>query len=160
MNGGPGKIPAVQLFNRQRAVPLDLMRLRRIAPAAAARCLEHAGPGEHLLGQMDTVEISVVSDRVIARVHRQFMEIPGATDVITFGHGEIVLSAATAARQARENGEEPNREVARYIVHGLLHLNGHLDADPADAAAMWTVQESVLQALWPVGCPSSDRGNS
>ena len=149
MRSEPGKIPAVQLFNRQRAVPLDLPRLRTLAPRAAAQCLEHAGPGERLLGQMDAVEISVVSDRVIARVHRQFMEIPGATDVITFGHGEIGLSAATAARQARENGEECDREVARYIVHGLLHLNGHLDADPAAAAAMWQAQEGILQSLWP-----------
>ena len=77
------------------------------------------------------------------------MGIPGATDVITFGHGEIVLSAATAERQARENGEERNREVARYIVHGLLHLNGHEDADPADATTLWQAQETILEAVWP-----------
>ena len=93
--------------------------------------------------------MAVVSDRVIARVHQQFMDIAGATDVITFGHGEIVLSAATAARQARAHGETCDREVARYIVHGLLHLNGHEDAETADAAAMWRAQEEVLQACWP-----------
>ena len=151
MNGGgvPGKIPQVEFFNRQRAVPLDLKRLRVLAATAAARCLEHPGPAKARLGCLDAVEISAVSDRVIARVHRRFLDVPGATDVITFGHGEIVLSATTAARQAWENDEECGREVARYIVHGLLHLNGHEDADATDAAAMWQAQESVLQALWP-----------
>ncbi len=95
------------------------------------------------------VEISLVSDRIIAQVHRRFMNVPGATDVITFAHGEIVISVATAARQARENAEVVGREVARYIVHGLLHLHGHEDADPADAVAMWQAQERVLGETWP-----------
>ncbi len=78
------------------------------------------------------------------------MNVPGATDVITFNHGEIVLSADTARRQALEHGETTDREIARYIVHGLLHLNGHEDADPDDAATMWRAQEHVLRLLWPV----------
>ncbi len=140
----------VRVSNRQRGVSLDLARLQSLATAAVAQCIEHPGPGETLLGGLEEVDIVVVSDRVIARVHRQFMNVPGATDVITFGHGEIVLSASTAARQAGEHGEAPDREAARYIVHGLLHLNGHEDADPIDAATMWQTQEKVLQSLWPV----------
>ena len=101
-------------------------------------------------GNLAIVDVSVVSDRVITRVHRQFLDVPGATDVITFEHGEIVLSATTAARQALENGEECNREIARYIVHGLLHLNGYDDNEATAAAAMWKIQERVLQAVWPL----------
>ncbi len=78
------------------------------------------------------------------------MDVPGATDVITFAHGEIVVSAATAARQAHQNGEVVEREIARYIVHGFLHLNGHEDADPEEAALMWQAQEQVLADLWPL----------
>ena len=37
----------------------------------------------------------------------------------------------------------------RYIVHGLLHLNGHNDADPADAAKMWQAQEQIVGEVWP-----------
>ncbi len=65
----------------------------------------YPGAARAVARKLDEVEVSVVSDRVIARVHRHFLEVPGATDVITFAHGEIVLSATTAARQARENGE-------------------------------------------------------
>lgn len=95
------------------------------------------------------MEVSIVSDRAIAAVHRRFLKVRGATDVITFPHGEIVVSATTAARQAMEHGEAMGRELARYVVHGLLHLHGHLDAESKDAAAMWRAQEKVLDQLWP-----------
>ena len=140
----------VSLFNRQRTVALPLGRLRTLAEAAAGRCLMYPGKMPSDLRQLESVEVSLVSDRMIAQVHRRFMNIAGATDVITFAHGEIVVSAATAARQARANGESAGREAARYIVHGLLHLHGHEDADPDDAAAMWQAQEQVLGELWPL----------
>ena len=139
----------VSLFNRQRTVALPLERLQTFAGEMAQRCLAHRGRASSVLEHLSSVEISLVSDRVIAQVHRRFLNVPGATDVITFPHGEIVISVATAARQARQNNEVVAREVARYIVHGLLHLHGHEDADPDDAAAMWQVQEAVLDELWP-----------
>ena len=138
-----------ELFNRQRQVALDLKRLQALASAACVACRPHAGRGLAVLPQLPTVEISLVSDRTISRVHRQFLQVPGPTDVITFAHGEIVISVATADKQARRENEPLDREVARYIIHGILHLNGHLDQQPGDASRMWRVQEAVLQSLWP-----------
>lgn len=139
----------VTLFNRQRSVPLPLDRLRLLATAVPAACFSLPGPMPSVLEQAVGVEISLVSDRAIARVHRQFLGISGATDVITFPHGEIVISAFTARKQAEAHGESTTRELARYIVHGFLHLHGHIDLDPADAARMWRAQEQILDSLWP-----------
>ena len=58
-----------------------------------------------------------------------------------------------AARQAQEHGEKVARELARYIVHGFLHLHGHLDAEANDAAVMWRAQEEVLDQVWPLQRP-------
>ena len=113
-------------------------------------CLERPGQRQPVLAVLPEVEAVLVSDRVIARIHRRFMNIPGATDVITFEHGELVVSATTASRQARELGEAIERELLRYIVHGLLHLNGHEDAAAADAAKMWRAQEEILNGVWPL----------
>lgn len=121
-----------------------------MACAACGACLPHEGSGRAVLRQLDVVEVSIVSDRMIAQIHRRFLNIPGPTDVITFEHGEVIVSATTAARQASLENEPLDRELARYIVHGILHLNGHLDELPSDAAAMWRVQETVLQSLWPL----------
>lgn len=140
--------PRAVLCNRQRAVPLAMPPLRRAAERAVAACLPHRGPSEALLGSLGEVEVTFISDAAIARVHAEFMGDPAATDVITFGHGEILISAETAAREARARDEPLGRELVRYVVHGLLHLNGHEDAQPQDAAAMWTVQEAVVRELW------------
>ena len=138
-----------ELFNRQRRVALDLKLLTKLASTACTSCLPRVGGGQATLGQLEAVEISLVSDRKIAQVHRRFLNVPGPTDVLTFEHGEIVVSVATAEKQARLENEPLEREVARYIIHGILHLNGHLDKEPADASRMWREQEAVLQWLWP-----------
>ncbi|MCW1884487.1 rRNA maturation RNase YbeY [Luteolibacter flavescens] len=98
----------------------------------------------------DCVEVALVDDETSARVHEQFMGIEGETDVITFHHGEIVIGVEVAFRQAAENGEPPLRELFRYIVHGLLHLAGHEDEEPADRQRMEAAQEPLVAKLWPV----------
>ena len=92
----------IQVFNRQRQVRFDLGWLRKFAAVSLEEC-ERGGlaPGSPLEG-LEEIEVSVVSDRTIAAVHRRFMDIRGATDVITFEHGEIVISGETAARHAAD----------------------------------------------------------
>ena len=138
---------AIHLYNRQRTVRFDLPWLRRFARLALAECEgEGIAPGAPL-ELLDEIEVSIVSDRAIAGVHRRFMNIPGATDVITFEHGEIVISAATAARHARDHAEALEHELGLYVIHGLLHLNGHDDlAEPA-ASHMKQTQSALLRRV-------------
>jgi len=96
---------------------------------------------------MALVEVAVVSDPVIARVHAQFMDVPGATDVITFDYGEIVVSADTAKRCAAEHGHGVVGEIALYIIHGLLHLNGYDDIAPRDRVKMHRMQNRIWQRI-------------
>jgi probable rRNA maturation factor len=56
-----------------------------------------------------------------------------------------------AERQAAEYGEPLAREILRYLVHGLLHLSGHEDADPGERATMERVQEEIVAQLWTPG---------
>ena len=136
----------IHVQNRQRAVPVDLAWLRRFAEVAVEKCARESGDGRFALAQLTEVEVAIVSDRVIARVHREFMGIPGATDVITFAHGEIVMSAPTAQSHAREYGHPTGHELALYTVHGLLHLNGYEDATARAAARMHRTQDRMLRA--------------
>jgi probable rRNA maturation factor len=129
--------------NRQRRVPVRLPWLRQVAKAALAECLHHSDDGLFALKRAPAVEVAVVSDEVIGQVHEDFMGIPGATDVITFDHGEIVISAETAANYAKQHGHSVDDELALYIVHGLLHLNGFDDTTPAAKKRMFRVQERI-----------------
>ena len=135
---------AINVQNRQRAVRLDLRWLRRFAALAVEACRGFSADGRFALQSIAEVEVAIVSDRTIARVHQEFMEIPSATDVITFEHGEIVMSAETAQLYAAEHGHTVEQELALYTVHGLLHLNGYEDASPDDATEMHRVQDQIL----------------
>ena len=125
-----------------------LTALEDLADEAAQLALAHAAAPDSPLSLLGTLEVALVDDETSARVHRDFMNIDGPTDVITFHHGEIVIGTEVAARQAAEYGEPLAREILRYFVHGLLHLAGHEDAEPAERAAMEAAQETIVSALW------------
>ena len=62
-------------------------------------------------------------------------------------HGEIIISVETGTRQAEEHGEPVERELLRYLVHGLLHLAGHEDGDAESRAMMIAEQERIVGRL-------------
>ncbi len=100
----------------------------------------------------------LVGDAEIAELNAQHMRHDGPTDVLTFPMGEpdferkayflgeIVASHETAAREAAARGLDPREELARYCVHGFLHLLGYADGTPARRQAMEAVQERALCA--------------
>jgi probable rRNA maturation factor len=133
----------IGMHNRQRGVRLDLPWLRRFAGLALPAAVPHSANGAFALRLIEEIEVAIVSDRTIARVHRQFMALPDPTDVITFAHGEIVMSAETAQMRAPEFGHSTEEELALYTVHGLLHLNGFEDATSQDAARMRKIQNRI-----------------
>lgn len=145
-------MPKLALFNRQKTQAVPLPWLRRIAKNALPACLAAAKPREDsVLSSLPEVEITYVSDAEIARVHGEFLDDATPTDVITFHHGEILISAETAARQAIEHGQTLDHELALYLIHGLLHLAGWHDEDPEEAAEMARTQETILQQAAATG---------
>jgi probable rRNA maturation factor len=149
------KIRAIRLYNRQRTIRFDSPWLRRFAPIALAECEgEGITPGTPL-ELLDEIDVSIVSDRAIAAVHLRFMDIPGPTDVITFEHGEIIISAPTADRHAREHRQPLEHELGLYIIHGILHLNGYDDLSEPAASGMRKVQTALLCRV--VGAMSGKR---
>lgn len=137
----------VSVFNRQRRVAFDMEWVRCFTGKALELAAKESGDGRFALKLLDEVEVTIVSDRTIARVHRDFMAIDGATDVITFEHGEIVLSADTACEQARLHKHRVEEEIGLYIIHGLLHLNGFDDLTPPEFRKMHKVQNRIWERL-------------
>ena len=68
----------------------------------------------------------------------------GPTDVMTFQHGEIFISAETARRNARRFGNALGRELRLCLIHGLLHLHGFDDRDETGARKMELAQQKIL----------------
>jgi len=125
-------------------VRIRLAGLREFAQETVARILKLPRRKSGVLATLDEVSVIFVSDRRIAELHRQFMNEPGPTDVITFQHGEIFVSTETAKRQARSYGNSLDHELRLYIVHGLLHLHGFDDKTRAGSARMKRIQEHFV----------------
>lgn len=143
-------MPEFSLYDHQQSLSLDLPRLSALAAAAWPLVIAAPGPEVPVLPDLLEVEVSFITDEAIAKVHAEFLDDSAPTDVITFAHGEILISTETAIRQAPDHGLTPEREVALYLIHGLLHLNGHEDESESGFAAMKQLQDEILDQTWPV----------
>ena len=141
----------LSIYSHQDVILLSSVLLNRLQDAAceaAPLVLAVAIDERDVLTDLDEVEVSFVDDQTIEDVHLRFMNIPGATDVITFDHGEIHISVETAAQQAREFGNDFERELMLYIIHGLLHLAGYEDSTEPDRIKMDEIQQLILGKVW------------
>jgi len=138
------KPPEFDIRNLQRRIQVNIGGLRKFGQEAAGLCLGLPAKRRTELQTLTQVSVLIVSDRRMTSLHRRFMNEPGPTDVITFQHGEIFISADTAVRNARRFGNSLDRELRLYIVHGLLHLHGFEDTDAESAGKMRRAERSIL----------------
>ena len=130
----------VRLLNRQRKYRVSVGGLltfsQQLIPSVLS--VSRADLPEEIL-------VVLVSDRKISAIHQQFMGIADPTDVITFQHGEIVVSVETAARQAIEYETDLLHELRLYIAHGLLHLAGYDDHSEDGFREMAKLQNELVE---------------
>ena len=142
----------VSISHSARSVAYDRELLERLTDNALPRCLALAKKNKSELAALPGVEISVLGSRAMAKVHREFLNIPGATDVITFPYGEILVCAPIAAARAPEFGHSTTQELALYIIHGLLHLSGFDDLTAPEAKKMAAAQQAILKPVISETC--------
>lgn len=106
------------------------------------------------------LSIALVDDEAIAALNREHRDVAGATDVLSFSlfegeHaefrgallGDVVISVETAARQARRRRRALDDEVARLLIHGVLHLLGHDHAEPEETGVMRAEERRLWREL-------------
>ena len=104
------------------------------------------------------LSIAFVSRRAIADLNRRHLGHHGETDVITFALGraaptaplvgDIYVAPDVVAGQAKRFRVPVREELARVVVHGVLHAIGHEhpDGDSRERSPMWKRQERWLAA--------------
>ena len=116
-----------------------------------------------------SVSVFLTGDKEIRKINKRFLKHDYTTDVISFGTvvgaprrnaptesgylGDLVVSVETATRVAKEIAIPFKEELARYLVHGTLHLLGYNDKKPKDKKLMHRRQEWILERL----CTSQER---
>lgn len=105
------------------------------------------------------VSITVVDRRAIARLNTQHLGHRGATDVISFRFtrstradpivGDVYICADVARKNAKARRVGVREEIARLVVHGVLHILGydHPDGDGRERSGMWKRQERLMQHI-------------
>jgi len=136
----------VEIADKQKQLRLSRKRLRQVV----SHVLHAEGVDSAEVG------IALVSDHAIQAINETYLRHVGPTDVITFPYstptdrplsGEIALSTETALREAARRGHPPENEVLLYLVHGLLHLCGYDDHEPADRRVMRRQERKYLLGL-------------
>jgi rRNA maturation RNase YbeY len=131
------------------------------APALAARLGRSGRRLLTALGRREAeLSVVLVSDRLIRRLNREWRGKDRATDVLSFAQqegggpapaallGDVVISLATAKRQAKERGEPLAAEGERLLIHGLLHLLGYdHERSVTEARRMQRRERALAQAL-------------
>ena len=137
------------VVDRQRRLAIPTARLAR----AAQRALDALGRPE------GDVDIAIVDDAEIRTLNATHRGIRRRTDVLAFPLelagtasgllGQIVMSAETAARQARKVGVPFALELELLTTHGVLHLAGYDDRDPVEADLMHRREKDLLGPTAP-----------
>jgi probable rRNA maturation factor len=139
-------VPEVTVHNLQRKISVNVAELEKFAGNAVQHSLQLQQRKRTDLRKLSKIFVWLISDRRMALLHRKFLGQSGPTDVMTFQHGEIFISVATAQRHARAFGNSLLRELKLYIVHGFLHLHRFDDQTPSKAHKMKAAQEKILRA--------------
>jgi probable rRNA maturation factor len=103
------------------------------------------------------LSIVLVNDKKIGEIHDEFFGDPTTTDVITFPlelgprkraiSGELYVCVPMARRQAKEQGVAAQDELLLYVLHGVLHLDGHDDCTAAGYKRMHKTEDEILTKL-------------
>ncbi|MBI4352340.1 MAG: rRNA maturation RNase YbeY [Candidatus Omnitrophica bacterium] len=109
-----------------------------------------------------SVTVLLTNDQEIRRLNKRYLRHDRATDVISFWLeensltrteadylGDVALSVEMAGRTAKRMGIPFREELARYLVHGVLHLLGYQDENPRDKKVMEERQERLLCLIAP-----------
>ena len=115
---------------------------------------------DQVLGELgherSELSLLLVDDAAMADMNDRFRGRSGPTDVLSFSlvegecaeHrgallGDVVIDVEQAHRQGREIGHGLDEEMARLLIHGVLHLLGY-DHELADETRAMEAQEGRL----------------
>ena len=107
-----------------------------------------------------SLSILLTDNKNIRKINKRFLKHDYATDVISFWYdagvsskserdflGELVVSWEMAREFAKKLEISFKEELARYLIHGTLHLLGYDDKQKKDKNRMHRRQEFILRKV-------------
>lgn len=145
---------SVEVANETTA-DIDLETMRRLAAHVLTNMKVH--PDAELA-------ILFVDEDAMEKLHLEWMDEPGATDVLSFpmdelrpGNddkpsdpgllGDVVICPTVAAAQAITAKHSTDTEIRWLLSHGILHLLGFDHAEPDEERAMFALQRQLVDSF-------------
>ena len=111
------------------------------------------------------LSVMFVDEPTMERLHVEWMDEPGPTDVLSFPMdelrpgsegqltppgllGDIVICPQVAAAQAEVAGHATVNEILLLTTHGILHLLGFDHAEPEEEKEMFGLQREILESFY------------
>jgi probable rRNA maturation factor len=109
------------------------------------------------------LEISLVDEAEMTRLHEEWMDEAGPTDVLSFPMdelrpnelsendevpvvlGDVVICPDVARKQGDTAGHGMEQELRILLVHGILHLLGFDHLEPEEEAEMFALQGKIVK---------------
>ena len=122
-------------------------------------------------GKNYVINIQVITDAKIKKLNKKYLGKDRPTDVISFSYmdepmavtdkeseeslfvlGDVAVSFETAASRCRTFKNSFKKELALYIIHGILHVFGYDDRAPAPRRKMEKKQDYHLKKFKKIMC--------
>ena len=118
---------------------------------------------ELLVDKRAELEISLVDEAEMTRLHEEWMDEAGPTDVLSFPMdelrpnelsendevpvvlGDVVICPDVARKQGDTAGHGMEKELRILLVHGILHLLGFDHLEPEEEAEMFALQGKIVK---------------
>ena len=118
---------------------------------------------ELLVDKRAELEISLVDEAEMTRLHEEWMDEAGSTDVLSFPMdelrpnelsendevpvvlGDVVICPDVARKQGDTAGHGMEKELRILLVHGILHLLGFDHLEPEEEAEMFALQGKIVK---------------
>ena len=102
--------------------------------------------------KMGEIHISLMSDEGLLQVNKKYLNHGDYTDVITFDystqntiHCDIAVSTDRVSENAHNEGVSMENELARVMIHGVLHCVGFNDKTEDDKRIMRSKENELLK---------------
>lgn len=143
-------------INNESALSVDEPRVLKLATFALDYL--HIHPAAEM-------PIIFVDEPAMEKLHIEWMDEPGPTDVLSFPMdelrpgtesdptapgilGDIVICPQVALKQAETAGHPAINEILMLTTHGILHLLGYDHAEPDEEKEMFGLQGEILAAFY------------
>lgn len=104
---------------------------------------------------VSSLAIILSGHETVRSLNVKYLEHDYETDVLAFDlsedgeaiDGEVYVDIDTALEYASEHAVDASEEVARYAIHGTLHLTGYRDETPDGKEEMRRLEDRYLGSL-------------